>query len=145
VGALGDIAALFQRSGVPASRVGATVDRTQRAGAAVGHSRGAVRELFTELHTFVSEWPGQSVADYTQLRLTPGARHDRAWRAVEDAWATLRERWLDVAKQCAELLADLEDLANGADDAPEPGSGRPGADGIAQTANDLLAELEGFL
>ena len=152
-GVLSEIAALVQRVGVSATRVGAIVDRAARAEAAIGRTRGAIQDLFGELHGFVGARLERAGQDNMSLRITPAVRASRDWQRLERDWATLQERWLALARPVAELLSDLEVLAEAASRdggaAPEPDSAgqasiAAGPNG-AGTITELGAELDTFL
>jgi len=153
-GALSEIAALVQRVGASPARVGAVVDRAARAEAALARTRAAIQDLFGELHSFAAARTERGGPDNLSLRLTPAVRGHRDWQSLERAWAAAQERWLALARPVAELLSDLETLAQGAntggDEAPRVDSvasrprGAVSSEGAA-TFEELSAELESFL
>jgi Rad3-related DNA helicase len=151
-GVLSDVAALVQRIGATAARVGAIVDRAARAEAALGRTRAAIQDLFDELHGFVAARSERAGQENLSLRITPAVRTSRDWQLLERGWGTLHERCTALAQPVAELLGDLEALAATRGEDGESRSsgflrgehGAPHAEGTA-TLEELCAELESFL
>jgi ATP-dependent DNA helicase DinG len=153
-GVLSEIAALVQRIGASAARVGAVIERAARAEASLARTRGAIQDLFGELRSFVAARTDRAGQDNLGLRITPAVRASRDWQLLERGWSTLRERWLALARPVAELLSDLEAMAlaaiGGEGPAGQTGASRArareaaGLEGAA-TLEELSAELETFL
>jgi Rad3-related DNA helicase/DNA polymerase III epsilon subunit-like protein len=137
-GVLSDLVAFVQRSNTSPARVGAVLERVQRASAALGRARGAVQDLFNDLHTFLGQRTDRAALDHLTLRLTPAVRADRGWATVERAWGQLADQWLALARPIAELLEDVEGLVR-ASQAPDLA---PAADTDGEA---LAGELEAFL